>query len=93
MDYILNMTVSPPGLRGFNRLTLRLNELALLGLIGPWGFGHWPGTKDRHEIRFETLNDARVAEMEDRATAPPAAATNEDHHAWENEGGATRVEP
>jgi hypothetical protein len=22
-----------------------------------------------------------------------AAATNEDHHAWENEGGAIRVEP
>jgi hypothetical protein len=73
MGHTMTMAVSPPGMRGLNRLTLRLNELALLGLIGSWGFGRWaPGAKDRHEIRFETLDDARAAEMEDRATGPPS---------------------
>ncbi len=64
--YSQDFRIDPPGLRGLNRLAVRLNVLKLNGTISGWHLGHWKNrARTLHSILFPTaleLHAARTGE-------------------------------
>lgn len=56
--------ISPPGLRGLNRLATRLNALMAGKQIAGWHLGHWSnGNQTEHGILFDNDDDAAMAKI------------------------------
>jgi hypothetical protein len=56
--------ISPPGLRGLNRLAARLNALMTSKQIADWHLGRWSdGDQTRHGILFDNDDDAAMAKI------------------------------
>ncbi|QIG49967.1 hypothetical protein G5V57_20915 [Nordella sp. HKS 07] len=56
--------ISPPGLRGLNRLATKLNALMTGKQIADWHLGRWnDGVQSKHGILFDNDDDAAVAKV------------------------------
>ena len=56
--------ISPPGLRGLNRLAARLNALMEGKQIADWHLGRWSGRdQTKHGILFDNDDDAAMAKI------------------------------
>ena len=54
--------VSPPGLRGLNRLAIKLNTMVVQGAIRDWHLGRWrDASQTHHGILFDSVQDAAAA--------------------------------
>jgi hypothetical protein len=66
----IDMTVTPPGLKGLNALAMRLNHLVTAKKIKAWHLARW---KDRsqtsHGIYFENTADSNAAVDELRSSS------------------------
>ena len=63
--------VAPPGLRGLNRLAVRLNALRANKHIADWHLGRWSNrAKTSHGIIFEIDEDAAAAKLRCSVPAP-----------------------
>jgi len=56
--------ISPPGLRGLNRLARRLNVLMASKQISVWHLGRWSDrNQTKHGILFDNDDDAALANI------------------------------
>ena len=59
-----DFAVDPPGLRGLNRLTVRLNGMMKSGKISNWHLGHWKNRpKTLHSILFSSARELDAARV------------------------------
>ena len=54
--------IDPPGLRGLNRLTIRLNALMRTGTISNWHLGRWKNrAQTLHSVLFSSALELKAA--------------------------------
>lgn len=59
-----DFAVDPPGLRGLNRLTVRLNGMMKSGKISNWHLGRWKNrAKTLHSILFSSARELDAARV------------------------------
>lgn len=57
--------IFPPGLRGLNRLAMRLNALMAGKQIADWHLGRWSDrTQTQYRVLFENDDDAALAKKQ-----------------------------
>jgi hypothetical protein len=61
MGHTLNMNVEPDGIRGLNRLAIRLTDLVQANVIASWQLGR---CRQQHSVHFESTKDAGLAEAD-----------------------------
>jgi hypothetical protein len=60
----VELDISPPGLRGLNRLAIKLNQLRASEQLSDWHLGRWSDkAKTRHGIIFDVDDDAASAKV------------------------------
>ena len=56
--------IDPPGLRGLNRLTMRLNALMRAGTISNWHLGRWKNRPQTlHSVLFSSTRELDAARL------------------------------
>jgi hypothetical protein len=59
-----DFAINPPGLRGLNRLTVRLNGLMRSGTISNWHLGRWKNRpRTLHSVLFSTARELNAARL------------------------------